>query len=162
MKKNIAIICLNDYLRKETAKQVAQSTKMHYLDVDELIDFELISRKQVSLKCGDVFLKKIEKECISRVVEYENCVLSVSVDLYLANENSVLLDGCKVVYLATEMHNIDVSKIKNKKEKIKLQQAMDINNNINDFLLKTSKIVIENADIKSIEDIVAEIKSHKC
>lgn len=161
MKKNIAIICLNDYLRKETAKLLAESTKMYYLDVDELIDFELISRKQVSLKCGDVFLKKVEKECISRVVEYESCVLSISVDLYLSNENSVLLDDCKVVYLATEMHNIDISKIKNKKEKIKLQQAMDINNNINDFLIKTSKIVVENADIKSLDDIVKEIKSHK-
>lgn len=135
--------------------------KMHYLDVDELVDFELISRKQVSLKCGDVFLKKLEKECISRVAEYENCVFSISVDLYLANDNNILLEDCNVVYLSTEIHNIDISKIKNKQEKIKLQQAMDINNNINEFLIKTTNNVIENADIKSIEDIVLEIKSIK-
>lgn len=161
MKKNIAIICLNDYLRKETAKQLANAKKMHYLDVDELVDFELISRKQVAIQCGDVFLKKIERECISRVMEYESCVFSISVDLYLANDNSVLLNDCKIVYLSTEMHNIDLSTVKNKNEKLKLQQAMDINNNINEFLIKTSKYVVENADMKSIEDIVNEIKSKK-
>ncbi len=161
MKKNIAIICLNDYLRKETAKQLAKIKKMHYLDIDELVDFELISRKQVALQCGDVFLKKIERECISRVMEYESCVFSISVDLYLANDNSILLNDCKIVYLSTEMHKIDLSTVKNKKEKLKLQQAMDINNNINEFLIKTSKYVVENADMKSIDDIVIEIKSKK-
>ncbi len=161
MKKNIAIICLNDYLRKETAKQLANAKKMHYLDVDELVDFELISRKQVAIQCGDVFLKKIERECISRVMEYESCVFSISVDLYLANDNSVLLNDCKIVYLSTEMHNIDLSTVKNKNERLKLQQAMDINNNINEFLIKTSKYVVENADMKSIDDIVNEIKSKK-
>lgn len=161
MKKNIAIICLNDYLRKETAKQLANAKKMHYLDVDELVDFELISRKQVALQCGDVFLKKIERECISRVMEYESCVFSISVDLYLANDNSVMLNDCKIVYLSTEMHSIDLSTVKNKNERLKLQQAMDINNNINEFLIKTSKHVVENADMKTIEDIVNEIKSKK-
>lgn len=161
MKKNIAIICLNDYLRKETAKQLANAKKMHYLDVDELVDFELISRKQVALQCGDVFLKKIERECISRVMEYESCVFSISVDLYLANDNSVILNDCKIVYLSTEMHSIDLSTVKNKNERLKLQQAMDINNNINEFLIKTSKYVVENADMKTIEDIVNEIKSKK-
>lgn len=161
MKKNIAIICLNDYLRKETAKQLANAKKMHYLDVDELVDFELISRKQVALQCGDVFLKKIERECISRVMEYESCVFSISVDLYLANDNSVMLNDCKIVYLSTEMHSIDLSTVKNKNERLKLQQAMDINNNINEFLIKTSKYVVENADMKTIEDIVNEIKSKK-
>lgn len=161
MKKNIAIICLNDYLRKETAKLLAKSKKMHYLDIDELVDFELINRKQVSIKCGDVFLKKVERECVSRAMEYESCVFSISVDLYLANDNSVLLDGCKIVYLSTEMHSIDLATIKNKKEKLKLQQALDINNSINDFLVRTSKYVVENADIKSVEDVVEEIKLKK-
>lgn len=161
MKKNIAIICLNDYLRKETAKLLAESKKMHYLDIDELVDFELINRKQVALKCGDAFLKKVERECIARVMEYESCVFSLSVDLYLANDNSVMLNDCKIVYLSTEMHKIDLTTVKNKQEKMKLQQAMDINNNINEFLIKTSKYVVENADIKSIEDIVTEVKSIK-
>ena len=159
LKRNIALVCLNDFLRKETAKSYAKANRMLYLDIDELIDFEVISRKQVSLKCGDEFLKKLEKECITQVVDYENCVFSLSADLFLANDNKVLLEDCTIVYLATEMHAIDISKIKNKSEKTKLQQSMDINNNINDFLQKICPYVVENADIKSIVEIIDEIKS---
>lgn len=159
LKKNITIVCLNDFLRKETGKEFAKCYNMHYLDVDELIDFELISRRQVSIKCGDEFLNRLEKECVARVAEYENCVYSISPDLFLANNNKAYLENSYIIYLNTDMHNIDISKIRNKNAKEKAIQYMEVFENVNGFLIATCPYVIENADFKSIKDIVAEIKT---
>lgn len=158
MKKNITIVCLNDFIRKETGKEFAKNNNMHYLDVDELIDFELISRRQVSLKCGDEFLNRLERECIERVAEYENCVYSISPDLFLANDNKVYLENSYIIYLNTDLHSIDISKIRNKNERVKVQQEMEVFDNINGFLVATCPYVIHNADMKSIKDIVSEIR----
>ena len=157
MKRNITIVSLNDFLRKETGKELAKVNSMHYLDVDELIDFELISRRQVSLKCGDEFLKRLERECIERVAEYQNCVYSISPDLFLANDNRYYLENSYIIYLDTDMHNIDITKIRNRNERIKIQQEMEVFDNLNSFLVGTCSNVIENADMKSIRDIVKEI-----
>lgn len=158
MKKNITIVCLNDFLRKETGKEVAKAIDMHYLDVDELLDFELISRNYVSVKCGDEFLNKLEQECVQRVAEYENCVYSISADLFLANNNRMYLENSYIIYLNTDMHNIDLSKIKNKNERVRLMQEMEVFENINGFLVATCPYIIEDADMKGIKDIVDEIK----
>ena len=158
LKKNVTIVCLNDFLRKETGKEFAKHNNMHYLDVDELIDFELISRRQVSLKCGDDFLNRLECECISRVAEYENCVYSISPDLFLANDNRFYLENSYIIYLNTDMHKIDVSKIKSKNERMKVMQDMEVFDNLNGFLVATCPYVINEADIKSIKDIVEEIR----
>lgn len=158
MKKNITIICMNDFLRKETGKEFAKFDNMHYLDVDELIDFELISRRQVSLKCGDEFLNKLERECVARVAEYQNCVYSISPDLFLANDNKIYLENSYIIYLSTDMHNIDVSKIKNKSERMKIMQDMEVFDNINGFLTNTCPYVIQEADMKSIKELVEEIR----
>lgn len=157
MKRNITIVCLNDFIRKETGKEFAKYNNMHYLDVDELIDFELISRRQVSLKCGDEFLNRLERECVSRVAEYENCVYSISPDLFLANDNKIYLDNSYIIYLNTDLHNIDITKVRNKNEKVKIQQEMEVFDNLNGFLVATCPYVIESADMKSIKDIVQEI-----
>lgn len=159
MSRNITIVCLNDFLRKEAGKELAKINKMFYLDIDEMLDFELISRSQVSIKCGDEYLHKLEQDCIKRVAEYENCVYSISPDMFLANDNKVYLKDTSVVYLNTDMHNIDVSKIRNKNEKIKIMQDMEVFDNINGFLIATCPYVVEDADMKSLKDIVVEIKS---
>lgn len=158
MSRNITIICLNDFLRKEVGKEVAKNNNMFYLDIDELIDFELISRNQVSIKCGDEFLHKLEQECVMRVAEYENCVYSISPDMFLANNNRVYLENTSIIYLNTDMHNIDISKIRSKTEKMKIMQEMEVFDNINGFLVATCPYVIDKADLKSIKDIVQEIK----
>lgn len=159
MKKNISLVCLNDFIRKEVGKALASSLKMLFCDIDEMIDFEIINKKQVSIKCGDEYLKQLERECIERVMQYETCVYSVSDELFMANNNSILLEDTIVVYLETQIHEMDIKQVKNKNEKAKLLQKLEIQENINNYLKINCPYIIENADRKTIEDIVKEIKN---
>lgn len=156
MKKNITLVCLNDFIRKETAKQLAKLRHMNYLDVDELLDFD-VNKKQVSILCGDEYLMKLEKDCVERISEYTNCVFSISADMFLANDNRYYLENSNIIYLATEMHNIDLKKIKNKTERARLEQLMDVYENINEYLTKTCPLIIADSDQKEILDLAKEI-----
>ena len=157
LKKNIVLVSLNDFLRRETAKVLAKKKKMNYVDVDELLDFELISRKQVRLKCGDEFLKKLERKCIQKVSEYENCIASVSTDIFLANDNRDYFENFSIFYLATEIRSIDLSQVKNKEEKDALSENEEIFSHINDYLIATCEHVIHEADCLEIDDIASKI-----
>lgn len=158
MKKNITIVCLDDSLRKNVAKEFAKTTNMLYLDVDELLDFELLDRKLVAIKCGDEYLKEAEKKCLQRVAEYENCVFAISCDIFLANNNRELLNDTKIVYLESLLENVNLSSVKSRSEREKLVQNLEISHYLNEFLKNTTKICIENADKMSMNDILTAIK----
>lgn len=159
MKKNITIVCLNDNIRIDCAREFAKANQMFFLDVDDLLDFELIDRKMVSIKYGDECLTKLEKECMERVANYENCVYSVSCDLFLANDNRFFLEDTEIVYLETHLENIDLKKVKNKTEREKIMQNLEISQNINDYLKNTVKNVVKDADLKTTSEIVQEISN---
>lgn len=147
-------MCLNDFLRKDIAKSFAKKNKMLYLDIDELLDFELLDRKVVALKCGDEYLKKLEKECLERVAEYENCVFSLSCDLFLANNNFDLLQDTKIVYLETHLENVNLNSIKSRSEREKTIQNLEISHYLNEFLKNLVKISILDADKMDNESLI--------
>ena len=159
MKKNIVLICLNDYLLKQVSADLVKKLKANWLDIDGAVENELLRSKGDKLHIANEFLTSLERKIISQAVTEENTIFSISPEMFLANSNKEYFHECSCIYLATETHSIDILQIKNKAEKTRIIQNATINSNLNEFLINSCEYVIQNADIKEIADLVKEIKA---
>jgi len=158
LKKNIVIVCLNDFLLKEVSESVAKKFKMDFVDIDEHIEKKLLENKGESLSFASEFLTKLEREYIQKLTKKNNTVFSISAETFLANNNCDYFHNFSVVYIATEIHKIDINTIKSKAERTRIIQNTEIQQNLNDFLSVSANYVVLNADIKEVDEIVKEIE----
>ncbi len=154
--KNILIICADKDLRKDLSKELASQLKRLYLDADELLDFEILNRQEVSLTEASDALHIMEAETLKRVLSFKNCVITISHDLFVANDNFKMLNGLTKV-------NVELSKAyviaKTKKEqRHKLEQELCLFDQINLLINKNCDITISHEG-KPIEALSQEIIS---
>ena len=82
MKTNIALICLLENYSKSVAKQLAEKLEMFYVNVDEMIEFELGDENHILETLGDTAGHKYIEECENKVVKnvttFENTVICMN------------------------------------------------------------------------------------
>ena len=158
MKKNIVVVSLNNYLAKEVCLVLSQHLEMNFIDVDAHIEKELLLNKGDSLSNAEDYLTKLERNYIQKLTSKTNSIFSIDAETYLANNHIDYFRECDVVYLQTKIHSIDLKQIKNKAERTRIEQNTSIHENLNDFLTSSSEFIIENSDVKDINEIINEIE----
>ena len=151
--QNILIVCEDKILRKDVSKVLATELNFLYVDVDEILDYELLSHQDISLIEASEALEKLERKSIERALGCDNCVISLSRDLFVSNDNFRLFDKCKKVF-------IELSKgyfvARYKGDKRNLEQDVALFDKINKLISVNCDIVIQK-EIKSIVEIGKEI-----
>ena len=152
--QNIIIVCADKGLRKDLSKALASELGFLYVDVDEVVDFDVLNMGNVTLTTASQELDNLEKKSIKRVMDFKNCVITISRDLFVANNNYQMFSECKKIFVALPKayfvakgsgSNVD-----------KLEQELLMYEKINKLTSNYSDIVI-NKDVKTIEDMVKEI-----
>lgn len=152
--KNILMVCADKNLRKDISKALASELKCLYLDADELLDFEIVNRQNVKLaEAGDA-LHQMELDTIKRMTEFKNCIITISNDLFVSNDNFKSINNVIKVCLMLSKSFL-VAKI-NKDNKHKIEQELCMFDEINGLIKNNCDMVVEK-QIKTNEQIVQEI-----
>ena len=79
MDKKYLIVGLLDDKRKLIAQLLADKLSFIYLDIDELIDYQLVNKKNLALAGRDYF-DKIQYSCIRQATDCVNTVATLSTE----------------------------------------------------------------------------------
>ena len=141
-------------LRKDLSKVLSNELDFLYIDVDEVLDFEMLNQQDINIEDAKNVLRDLEKKSINRALGFNNCVITMSRDLFIANNNFLSINNCKkiVIYLPKSYF-------------VARNNIGDINRLEQELLLfdKINKLVEINCDImvdmgvKSIDEVCNEI-----
>ncbi len=104
MKTNIALICLLNNYSNEVAELLSEKLEMFFVDVDEMVEFELGDAEHINETLGDqegaAYIKKCEDKVVSNVAGFENTIISLSPTTMFSGQNyEVLSQTSYVIYL---------------------------------------------------------------
>ena len=104
MKTNIALICLLENYSKSVAKQLAERLEMFYVNVDEMVEFELGDENHILETLGDTAGHKYIEECENKVVKnvttFENTVICMNpAEMFTQDNFDKITSTSYVIYL---------------------------------------------------------------
>lgn len=167
MKSNIALICLFNNYSRNVSKALCDKLDMFYVDVEDMLDFELGDIEHIKQTLGDKeganYIKKCENHVIDNVCDFENTIVTIDPIVLFENKNfAKISEKCFIVYLQIS-------------PKFFACRAKSSRDNIPDDLLgiafaERDKQYVDNADIvldcsklketKAAKKIVGEIVKH--
>lgn len=158
MKSNITIISgLNDY-KKKIAKLIADKLEMFYVDVGELMEFNLVNINKAIKSAGKEYVERLEAKAVNTVSTYSNAVITLDVAAF-NNPNSFkkLKDSSIIVFLYFAK---DIYLQLFKKDKSVNKAIIDLESKIFEdranYLKQKSDIVVE-LDTKNQKEIIAKV-----
>ncbi len=104
MKTNIALICLLDSYSKNVAKLLSEKLEMFYVDIDEMVEFELGDAEHIVETLGNSdgqkYIQKCEDKVVSNVSSFENTIISLNPATMFSDENFKIVSSTSfVIYL---------------------------------------------------------------
>ena len=101
MKTNITFICLLESFSKNIGKLLCEKLEMFFVDVEDMIDFELGDTEHIlkvlGSKEGKKYMKDTEAKIVKRIASFENTLLCVKPSTLFSNRNYDRL--CKTSYM---------------------------------------------------------------
>lgn len=150
--KNILIVCADKILRQDISRVLARELGFLYADIDEILDYELLSGKDATLIDAGEQLQQLEVKSIVKALGFDKCVLSVSCNLFVSNANFKLFNMPKVFVCLSKSHMIARSKF----DSHRLEQELLLFDKINRLISINCEIVMDR-DVKTVEEIVQHI-----
>ena len=94
LKSNILLVGLEEQFNKKLSKKLSGELCMQYVNVRELVEYELVDKDGVLEKGGIDYYKKCERRALKRAASFENTVIDVSYNFFTNNfgvfENSAI------------------------------------------------------------------------
>ena len=114
MKSNILLVGLDYDFIKALALKLADCFDMHYLDVKDLIEYSLMDKENMKIKCGLEYVEKQEQKIAKSVGEYENAIINFPYEFYIKNNNHIYLqDNSITIFIKINknfLHNLNSKK----------------------------------------------------
>ena len=161
MKNNILLVGLDYDFVKDVANSLAQKFDMFYLDVKDLIEYNLIDAKNVQVKCGLEYFKKVESKIALSVAEYENTVINFPYELFLnANFSNILSKRAVTIFIKMDKETLIKDNFANTQKNMLSIEILTCEE-LNKLLEKKTEIIVENnnLDVQScIDQVVDKLK----
>jgi len=125
-----------------------------YLDIDEMLYFEILNHQDVELSQAGKALREIQQNCIKRANEYKNCILTIPNELFIANDNFKLFNENIKIFIALSKSYFVARAQSN--DKYKLEQQLSLFNQVNMFVKNNCNYIIDK-EAKSVEQICQDI-----
>ena len=164
MKSNITFIALNRNFKIDIAKNLAETLGMFYIDINDLIKYELTNIDKVISLAGLEYYNKVETKTVRSVSTYENTLITLDLDTFFNNDNyKILKDSSLFIYLRLNFEQYK-EKLEQEIEK-KSKHEKSLNKKVfkeRDKLINfTSDIVIEFKENENIpQNIIETIKNY--
>ena len=166
MKTNIALICLLPNYSKNISKLLSDKLDMFYVNVEEMVDFELGDLEHILNTLGErdgrKFIRDSENKIIKNVSNFENTIISINPITMFANRNFDRISKTSyIVYL----------QIAPKFFKIRAQETADeiSESMLNIAFTERDKMYVDRSDIvvncssyktsKAVKKVVSSINS---
>lgn len=104
MKTNIALVCLFNNYSRNVSKLLGDKLDMFYVDVEDMLDFELGDIEHVKDVLGDIegenYINKSRNKVIESVCAFENTIITIDPSvLFEKSTFKKVSSQCYVVYL---------------------------------------------------------------
>ena len=104
IKSYIALICLFNNYSRNVSKILGDKLDMFYVDVEDMLDFELGDiehiRDVLGDKAGEAYIKKSRNKVLDTVCSFENTVITIDpLLLFEKNNYKKVSANCHLVYL---------------------------------------------------------------
>ncbi len=104
MKTNIALICLLNNYNKEVANILSEKLEMFFVNIDEMVEFELGDADRILETLGDKegleYIKKCEDKIVANVANFDNTIISLNPTTMFSNQNfEKISETSYVIYL---------------------------------------------------------------
>lgn len=155
MKSNLVLLCAENTFKKKIAKELAESLDMNFVDVDDLINYELDDSKNIIEKAGMEYFKQQQNNIIKRIFTFENTIVSIetemlkqtpNVEKYKKNANFIFLQLNFDVFVELQKNSNESKQLKQINKTVfferqkYLEKFADIVVNIKkDLILKTTQ-----------------------
>ena len=87
MKPNLVVVGFEYEFNKKLCIYLADKLDIFFVDVKELIEYDLVNSKEALLRCGKEYIEKEERKTVRNVSEYENTVVNIPYDLFVNNRD---------------------------------------------------------------------------
>lgn len=97
---NITILALNNNFKKNISKKLSKELDMFYVDMQDIIKFDMEAYNKVTSANGVEFYNNLENEAFKRVCGFENTVITTELNLINRGNNFELLKNSSlIIYL---------------------------------------------------------------
>ncbi|MGD9901173.1 MAG: shikimate kinase [Spirochaetales bacterium] len=158
MESNITLLMpLNNY-KKKIIKLLANKLDMFYVDVEELLEFDIIDKDKAVLTAGQDYVNKLENKLVKTVSEYNNTIITLPYSLLNKTTHFNRLKDNSII-IGVSFSQEDYFKLL-KKEKtltenqIKLEKV--VFNERNELMKNMSELFIE-CDTTIQRDVIRQI-----
>lgn len=87
MKTNLVIVSLIDAKTKQIATKLATDFDLYLADVNDILEYNLFNAGEIEKNCGLEYLNKLKRKTIKEIGTYENTLISISNNLFVADNN---------------------------------------------------------------------------
>ena len=115
MKTNIIIVGSIYNKTKEISEFLANKFDLYYANVEDIISYRLFNADDIKKKCGEGYFKKLKKDIISEIGNFENTLICIKNSLFLDKDNTEKLIKYGTVVFLDFSKNIFESIIKSSK-----------------------------------------------
>ena len=152
--ENILIVCADKILRRDIIRVLSKELGFLYADIDEILDYEILNNSSTVLDEANEKLNNLERYSITRALEFGKCVLGISNELFISNDNFNMLKMPRVFISLSKAHLIARSKW----DMNRLEQELLMFDKIDKLVKQNCNIIIDKG-VKSIEEVCQEILS---
>lgn len=116
MKTNIALVCLFNNYSRNVSKLLGDKLDMFYVDVEDMLDFELGDVEHICEVLGDVegekYINKSREKVVESICSFENTVVTMTPSVLFEKKiYEKVSKSCYIVYLQiSPKHFADKSK----------------------------------------------------
>ena len=160
MKSNILLVGLDYGFIKNLANDLANKLDMFFLDVNDLIEYNLMDTKNVKVTCGVEYFEKVESKIALSVREYENTVINFPYSLFLnANFSNLLSERALIIFIKMDKETLVKENFRNANNKLSLEILTC--NELNKTLSSKADIIVKNSTLNTkicVDDIIKKLK----
>ncbi len=100
MKTNLCIVSLSSLLTKTIAKCLSERLGMFYVDVNEMLQFELVDIVDAQQRTSVEYIEKVKTKQVKNLASFENTLISIDVSTFLQKDNAKNIDkGAYIIFL---------------------------------------------------------------
>lgn len=141
MKPNLVVVGFEYEFNKKLCIYLADKLDMFFVDVKELIEYDLVNSKEALLRCGKEYIEKEERKTVRNVSEYENTVVNIPYDLFVNNRDFFKNNNINIFIKPFKADDIDMLVMEDRIALLKNDYKIFIENSENSVESCYNKII---------------------
>lgn len=103
--QNYILVSLMDINMEKISSQLAKKLNYYYLNIEELIDYQLIDKEKMIDVCGIEYTEKARNKVIKSINTYENSIISMNYETFSSYHSGINRNN-KIIYLKVRKEQI--------------------------------------------------------